>query len=157
MRPHWSAPIAIVTLMVVQVVSAQTPIKPTTPGSHGDPVWQGVIRFADGRMFVTDGGLALDVAFAKPAKLPTRELPSKVLEQYLGASHKEEYGFGDLTAAVSGRTYSAPNGIALNATYVSYLRRILSRSTRFRMTGEMQPVVIVADGKAVGFLMPVKQ
>ena len=52
---------------------------------------------------------------------------------------------------------SAPNGIALNATYVSYLRRILSGSTRFRMTGDLQPVVIVADGKAVGVLMPVKK
>lgn len=156
MRPPWSAAIAIV-MITAQVVSAQTPMKPTTPGSHGDPVWQGVIRFADGRTFVTDGGLALDVTFAKPAKLPSRELPPKVLDQYLSASHKDEYGFGDLTAALSGRTYSAPNGIALNATYVTYLRRVLSGSTRFRMTEELQPVVIVADGKAVGLLMPVKQ
>jgi hypothetical protein len=157
MRYRWSAAVAIVTLMTAQVVFAQTGMKPTAPGSQGDPVWQGVLRFADGRTFVTDGGLAIDATVAKPAKLPSRELPSKVLEQYFSASHKDEYGFGDLTAALSGRTYSAPNGIALNATYVSYLRRILSGSVRFRMTGAMQPVVIAADGKAVGVLMPVKQ
>jgi hypothetical protein len=157
MRHRCSAAIAIVTLMTAQVVSAQTRMQPTAPGSHGDPVWQGVLRFADGRTFVTDGGLAIDVTFAKPATLPSRELPTRLLEQYFNASHKDEYGFGDLTAALSGRTYSAPNGIALNATYVSYLRRILSGSARFRTTGDLQPVVIVADGKAVGVLMPVKK
>jgi hypothetical protein len=157
MRYRWSGSLAIATLLTVQIVSGQTPIKPATPGSHGDPVWQGLLRFADGRTFVTDGGLALDVAFAKPAKLPSRELPSKVLEQYLTASHKDEYGFGDLTAALSGKTYSAPNGMALNATYITYLRRVLPRSTRFRMTGAMQPIVIVVGGKAVGVLMAVAQ
>jgi hypothetical protein len=144
--------------MTAQVVSAQTRMQPTAPGSHGDPVWQGVLRFADGRTFVTDGGLAIDAAFAKPAQLPTRELPPRVLDQYLNAAHKSEYGFSDLSAAASGRSYTAPNGIPLNATYVNFLRRTLSvRSVRFRMNGDMQPVVIVASGTAVGVLMPMKQ
>jgi hypothetical protein len=48
--------------------------KPATTGpARADPVWQGVLRFADGRTFVTDGGLAIDVTFAKSAKLPSRE------------------------------------------------------------------------------------
>jgi hypothetical protein len=156
MRQVCSA-IAIVTVLTAQVVFAQARMKPTAPGSQGDPVWQGVLRFADGRTFVTDGGLAIDAALAKPAQLPTRELPSKVLERYFNAPHKDEYGFGDLTAALSGRTYSAPDGVALNATYVAFLRRVLPRSARFRIAGQMQPVVIVADGKTVGVLMPVKQ
>jgi hypothetical protein len=149
--------IAAVLIMSAQVLLAQTRMKPTTPGSSGDPAWQGVVRLADGRTFVTDGGLAIDVAFAKPVQLPTRELPAKVLDQYLNASHKDEFGFSDLSAAPSGRTYTAPNGIPLNATYITFLRRTLPRSVRFRMNGGMQPVVIVASGTAVGVLMPVKQ
>ena len=151
-----TALLAVVT--TTQLLQAQTPLKPTAPGSSGDPAWQGVVHLTDGRTFVTDGGLAIDVAFAKPAQLPSRELPPKVLDQYLTAAHKNEYGFSDLSAAASGRTYTAPNGISLNASYVNFLRRTLpTRSVRFRMNGDMQPVVIVASGTAVGVLMPVKQ
>jgi hypothetical protein len=158
MRHISSSAIVAVVVMSAQVLLAQTRIKPTAPGSSGDPAWQGVVRLADGRTFVTDGGLAIDVAFAKPSQLPTRELPPKVLDQYLNASHKDEYAFSDLSAALSGRTYTAPNGIPLNATYINFLRRTLpARSVRFRMNGGMQPVVIVASGTAVGVLMPVKQ
>ena len=82
----------------------------------------------------------------------------KILEDYLGAAHKDETGFKDLDAAASGRTFTTPSGIALNATYINYLRRILpAASVRFRMTGKMQPIVVVADGKAIGVLMPVAQ
>ena len=49
----------------------------------------------DGRTFVTDGGLAIDAALAKAAKLPDRELATKILEDYLGAAHKDECGFKD--------------------------------------------------------------
>ena len=145
-------------IIVAQALFAQTAMKPTAPGTGGDPVWQGSVRLSDGRTFVTDGGLALDAGLAKPAKLPDRVLPGKVLESYLNTSREHEYGFSDLTAALSGRTYTSPSGIPLNATYINFLRRVLPvRSVRFRMGGEMQPVVIVAEGKVVGVLMPVRK
>jgi hypothetical protein len=158
MRHVTSPAIAAVAVITAQVLLAQTPMTPTAPGTPGDPTWQGIVRLSDGRTFVTDGGLALDVAFAQPAHLPDRELAAKVLEDYLKASHKDEYGLGDLNAAASGRTYTSPSGIALNATYINYLRRKLpANSVRFRMTGELQPIVILANDRAVGVLMPVKQ
>jgi hypothetical protein len=150
----------VAAIMTAQVLLAQTqaPMKPTAPGTAGDPTWQGTVRLGDGRTFVTDGGLAIDAVLAKPAKLPDREVAARVLEGYLNAPHKDEYGFGDLSAVASGRTYTAPNGIALNATYIDFLRRTLpARSVRFRMTGALQPVVIHANGQAVGVLMPVRQ
>jgi hypothetical protein len=149
-----------VAIMIAQVLAAQTqkPMKPTVPGTPGDPAWQGTVRLTDGRPFVTDGGLAIDAALAKPAKLPDREIASKVLEGLLNTTHKDECSFSDLTAAATGRTYTTPSGIALNATYINYLRRTLpTRSVRFRLTAPMQPVVIVENGKAVGVLMPVAQ
>ncbi len=154
-----AATVAVV-VVIAQVLFAQTqkPMKPTVPGTSGDPAWQGTLRLTDGRTFITDGGLAIDAALAKPAKLPDRELAAKVLEDYLNAAHKDECTFGDLTAAVTGKTYATPSGIALNATYINYLRRTLpARSVRFRMTAPRQPVVIVEGGKAVGVLMPVAQ
>ena len=149
---------AALVVMTAHVLFAQTPMKPTAPGTAGDPAWQAKLRLSDGRTFVTDGGLAIDAAVANPAKLPEREVPSKVLEGYLNTPRKDEYGFRDFSAAASGKTFTAPNGIPLNATYINFLRRVLSSSTvRFRMGGELDPVSIVADGKIVGVLMPVRK
>lgn len=158
MRRRTHAVAAAIAVITTQLLLAQTRMKPTAPGTPGDPAWQGVLHLSDGRTFVTDGGLAMDAALAKPAKLPDRELPAKVLENYINAAHKDEYGLGDLKAAASGLTYTAPNGMALNATYINYLRRTLSAgSVRLRMTGDLQPISIVADGKVVGVLMAVKR
>src|SRR6476659_1979666 len=138
-----------VAVMTAQLLFAQTrePMKPTAPGTPGDPAWQGIVHLNDGRTFVTDGGLAIDAAIARPAQLPERELGAGVLERYLSAAHRDECRFSDLTAAATGRTYTTPSGIALNGTYIDYLRRTLpTRSVRLRMTAPMQPVVVVDDG-----------
>lgn len=149
-----------VVLLAAPPLSAQDPrkpMKPAAPGTAGDPVWQGVLRSPDGRTFVTDGGLVIDAALAKPAKLPGREIPPKVLQDYFALAHTAEYGFGDFHADATGKTYSAPNGVALSATYVSFLRKVLPRSARFRVSGSTQPVVILAGGTPVGAVMPVVQ
>jgi hypothetical protein len=148
---------AAVAFMTAQLLLAQ-PMKPTAPGTPGDPKWQGIFRLADGRTFVTDGGLAIDASVARPAVLPSRELVPKVLHELLNASYKDECGLGDLGGPEKGRNYISPSGIALNATYVDFLRRALpAGSVRLRMNEKAQPILIVASGKAVGVLMPVKQ
>src|SRR5262245_19145253 len=95
---------AAIVLITTQLLLAQTRIKPTAPGTPGDPVWQGVLHLSDGRTFVTDGGLAIDAALAKPAKLPDREFPARVIENYINVPHKDECGLGVLKAAESGLT-----------------------------------------------------
>jgi hypothetical protein len=155
--------IALATLAMIATMSAtaqpgQKPMTPTAPGTPGDPAWQGIVRLSDGRVFVTDGGLAIEAALAKPAKLPDRELAAKILGDYLTAPYKDEFGIRELTAAATGRTYTSPSGMAMSATYIDFLRRIApAGSLRLRMTAPRQPVVVVAGGKAVGVLMPVAQ
>ena len=147
---------AALAILIAPVLRAQNRMTPTAPGTSGDPNWQAVVKMTDGRTFLTDGGLAIDTAIAKPAKLPEREVSGKVLETYIAAPHTDEYSLGDLTAAASGKTYLTPKGTPLNATYVSYLRRVLPRTgTRLRVGGDAQPVVVVSSGKVVGVLMPV--
>jgi hypothetical protein len=157
MRHRLSAT-ALAVLLVASGAAAQTPppMQHSAPGTPGDPVWQGTARMSDGRTFVTDGALAVDAAFARPATLPARQVPGKVLEDYAKAPHKDECGFSDLALAASGKTYSTPSGIALNSTYINFLRRVAPRGSRFRMTDGMHPVVLVADGTAIAVLMPVK-
>jgi hypothetical protein len=124
---HLTAKALAVAVITAHVLIAQTqkPMTPTAPGTPGDPTWQGIVRLADGRTFVTDGGLAIDAALAKPATMPEREFPAKLLQDYLNAAHKDECSLSELKAVASGRTYTTPSGIALNATYVDYLRRRL--------------------------------
>jgi hypothetical protein len=144
----------------VEALIVQQRIKPTAPGTPGDPNWQRVVALSDGRTFITDGGLAIDMAVVKP-KPPAEglaQVPGKVLESHLAGSFTNECGLSDLAVKEAGRTYVAPSGVLLNATYVDYLRRTLSASSvRLRMKGNAEPIVIVANGSAVGVLMPVKQ
>ena len=86
--------------MTAHLLFAQTqkPLTPTPPGTPGDPAWQGTLSLTDGRTFVTDGGLAIDAALARPATVPARVVAAKVLEGYLNAAHRDECGFNDLTA-----------------------------------------------------------
>jgi hypothetical protein len=150
--------LATVLTLAAPVLSAQTQLKPTAPGTTGNPAWQAVVRLSDGRTLVTDGGIAIEAMLAKLAKLPEKEFPGKVIENYFGLPLKDEYRLNDLTPPANGRTYSTPSGIPLNATYLDYLRRILpAASVRLRMGGELQPVVILVDGKAVGVMMPVRK
>jgi len=160
---HITRRAALAVAMAVMIVPAlvaqrQQPMTPATPGTVADPTWQGRAKLSDGRVLVTDGALAIDAAVVKVAKLPERELPSKVLEDYLKLPHKDECGLNELTAAVSGRTYLTPSGLALSSAYVSYLRRTLGAGrVRFRSGGALEPIIVLVGGKAVGVLMPVKQ
>ena len=162
MRFLTAAAIAIVAALISHPLLAQQqqPMKRTAPGAPGDPVWQGRLKTSDGRTFVTDGGMAIDAALAKPASLPEREIPGKVMENYFAAVYKpeDECRFSDLKPYVAGKSVITPSGIPLNITYINFLRRVLPTDrVRFRVGGEYQPVVILSDGKPVGVLMPVKK
>lgn len=133
---------------------------PSPTPTQGAPLtWQRLVRLHDGRTFVSDRRLVLDAALAKPAVLPSHVLPeqtAKVIEGYLTAELPNEFASSQLTR--SGENYTAPSGVLLNRVYVDYLRRTLPATRlRFRMKGDLDPVVILLDGKAVGLLMPMKR
>ena len=162
---HLARTVAVATALVLGLAApvfvAQQPAKPAAPGTPGDPTWQRVVRLNDGRTFVTDGGLTIDAAIAKPAVLPTEVLSvasGKVVEGYLTATLKDEFSLAELKRAATGHTYTAPSGVVLNGTYINFLRRILPEaSLGFRMEGDLTPVVVVSKGMAVGVLMPVRR
>jgi hypothetical protein len=129
-------------------------------GTDGAPVWDRLFRLPDGRTFVTDGAITLDAALARPKELPKTVLPEstgKVMEKYLSASLDHEFSVAQLNAGRFPRTYVTPNGVSVSAEYVDYLARTLGRGkVRLRVGGELQPMVIVIDGKSVGLVMAVK-
>jgi hypothetical protein len=120
--------------------------------------WRRVVHLHDGRTFVSDGALALDLELVKPAERPKQDLgeaSANIVEGYLNAQLPNEYALSQLTRR--GETYAAPNGVTLNPSYIEYLRRTLPESrVRLRMKGPTEPVVVLLDAKAVGLLMPMR-
>jgi hypothetical protein len=162
-NPSWTVLLAAVFIaaMTGRVAVFQDRAKQSPPGEAESPTWQRLVRLSDGRTFVTDGGLAIDAALAKPNVLPTEVVgagSAKLLEGYLTAPLKDEFGLGELNTGGNPRTYTAPTGVVLNANYVDYLRRTLATATlRFRVGSDLQPVVILMNGSAIGVLMPMKR
>jgi hypothetical protein len=124
------------------------------PGGAG-PNWQRSLRLGDGRLFVTDGAMAMDASLTKPATLPA-EAPmsagTSFIERQLAAQLPDEVGLSQLSRP-DGRAYSTPSGVHLGPAYVDFLRGTLP-AARLRSSGSRDPVVIVLDNRAVGVVMP---
>jgi hypothetical protein len=77
-------------LLLPNVAFAQNHPTPTTPGSPG-PLWQTMVQLDDGRKFVTDGGMAIDAALAKPMLPNNAPVSGKIIESYLAADLPNEF------------------------------------------------------------------
>jgi len=150
-------------LMLVFVVGLASRGEMFQRGSNvatgGTVTWTQMAKFADGRTFVTDGSLSIDAAIAKPATLPTAVLPSStenLLKRYMTAALPDEFALTDLRAGANG-AYIAPTGVTLSGNYLAYLARTMPPPrVRLRMKSDLDPVVIVLNGTAVGLLMPMR-
>jgi hypothetical protein len=122
------------------------------------PVWTHTLKLPppDGRTFVTDGRLVLDVQVGKPAMRPSASLPpdtAKALASYLAASYPTEFGLDDLHEGKTPATFVGPGGMVLSTHYVLFLRRNAAR-IRLHAKGPDDPVIITLDNRPVGLLMP---
>ena len=149
--------ICAAALLAAATVFAQQKIAPSSPASQEPPVWQRVIQMPDGRTFVTDGGMAIDAAVAKPTKLPDATQPGAVFAQLLTGPYTAEIGLRDLGAGPRANTFATPSGVLVNGNYVRFLRNVLPARARLRVNGEMDPIVIVLDGNAIAVVMPVRR
>jgi len=140
-------------------VAAAQPVTPPHPSTVlPEPAWSRTIRLADGRVFVTDGGLALDVTVAKPKTMPPDiqgGQSAKALTGHLALVNPTEVALSALKPGTQTNTLVAPGGITLNGNYVSFLRRS-APGARLRMKGPTDPIVVTLAGKTVGVFMPVK-
>lgn len=149
---------SLIAIALPCVSSAQDRPGLTPPGSAG-PAWNRLVRLNDGRTFITDGAMMIDVALVKPSQMPTTVIGperTKTFEDHLASQSQEEFGLAQLTPHDGSRAYLAPSGVALGAPYLDYLRRILPPTQiRLRTKGEREPVVILLAGEPVGLVMPV--
>ncbi|MHB8879730.1 MAG: hypothetical protein ACYC8T_39080 [Myxococcaceae bacterium] len=127
-----------------------------TPVSHQTPGWASRGKLSDGRTFVADSSVVL----LEPG--PSRALPEMppahcaAIEKWMSAAPHEKYAITSISCS-NATTYQAPGGALLNARYIDFLRaRYAGRGLTLGPTGEGQPIVVLAGGKPVGVLMPMR-
>jgi hypothetical protein len=122
------------------------------------PAWTQKVKLPppDGRTFVSDGGLVLDVEIAKPAVRPSESMAAdmgKAVAGYLSGYYTTEFGLSDLHDGPSPAVVVGPQGFAVSRNYVTFLTRYAPR-VRLRVKGDGYPVLLVLDGRNVGLLLP---
>lgn len=158
-RRHRAATIGWLLVALLQTTAAQeSAIKPSSPAVVAPPTWSRVLKMPDGRTFVTDGGLSIDVKFAQPATLPPTVIPpesAKILAGLMTEPFDRESGLDELRPGAFPNSFATPDDVTLNGNYLTFLRRVLPAGrTRLRTRGKRDPVVIVTDGQAIGVMMP---
>ena len=152
-------PLVAVGWLCVAAAGAAQPVAPPQPTTVQEtPAWSRTVTLQDGRVFITDGGLALAVAVARPKTMPPDiqgEQAADTLARHLALVNPTDVGLGELKPGAKPNSFVAPNGISLNGNYIAFLRRTVP-AARLRMNGPTDPIVIGVDGTVVGVFMPLR-
>jgi hypothetical protein len=152
-----SALLLVALVAVAPTVGAQTPPAANPRLVQTVPAWTHKVKLPapDGRTFVSDGGLVLDVELAKPAQRPSQSMPSDMgtaIAGYLSGYYPTEIGLSDLRPGPTPGVFVG-QGFAVSRNYVTFLTRYVPR-VRLRVKGEGYPVLLVLDQRNVGLLLP---
>jgi hypothetical protein len=122
------------------------------------PEWNKKGTLPDGRVFVTDGAIAIDALIAHVDVLPTDSLSdvqADWLQSILKTPQPAEFGCEDLEYDADRQVWKGPN-VRLNPTYVTYLRATYPGDRlKFRSNKTKDPVLILVHGAVIGVLMPI--
>lgn len=127
------------------------------------PEWTSVAKSRDGRQFVTDGKIAMDVELAQPKALPTTESPAwfgEALDANARAERRVLFSIADIKPSQGNpEIVVAPGGMQLEESHVTYLQLKYASSYQVGLWQQrsMQPVVVVINGQAVGAFKPISQ
>jgi hypothetical protein len=152
-------------LIIVLIAALATPAAAGQPPPASNPklvqtvpVWTQKVKLPapDGRTFVSDGGLVLDVDVAKPAMRPSQVMDAGMgtaVAGYLSGYYPTEFGLADLHEGPSSGVFVGPEGFAVSRNYVTFLTRYAPR-VRLRTKGTGYPVLLVVDQRNIGLLLP---
>jgi hypothetical protein len=157
-------PLRLAALVIVILASSASPAAAQSPPTSDPklvqtvPAWTHKVKLPppDNRIFVSDGGLVLDIGFAKPAMRPSQDMPADMgtaVAGYLSGYYPTEFGLSDLKEGQSAAVFVGPQGFALSRNYVTFLTRYAPR-VRLRTKGAGYPVLLVQDQRNIGLLLP---
>jgi hypothetical protein len=121
--------------------------------------WQMISDLPDGKRFISDGSLLLNIEYVGVNSLPTKNVPAQTTQRLLIWNTNHEFKFADLQTEGSSGHYLAPHNILLNKKYIDYLKQVLpeDQAPRFRGGGATDPVLIVHNGVVIGAIMPLQR
>ena len=157
-------PMRLLILLAAALASAASPAAAQAPPMSDPklvqtvPAWTHKVKLPppDNRTFVSDGGLVLDVGFAKPAVRPSQDMPADMgtaVAGYLSGYYPTEFGLSDLKEGTTAAVFVGPQGFTLSRNYVTFLTRYAPR-VRLRTKGAGYPVLLVQDQRNIGLLLP---
>ena len=127
-------------------VAAQD-IRMSNPDVEAPPHWTRLVKLPDGRTLISDGGIAIDVAIAKPSTMPTvtvSESTGVTFATLFKAVFEHEFGLSQLSPGARRKTFVGPGGVLLNGNYITFLRQTAgAQRVRLRANSGPQPMVIV--------------
>jgi hypothetical protein len=133
-------------------------IRMSNPDVEAPPHWTRLVKLPDGRTLVSDGGIAIDAAIAKPSSMPTvtvSESTGVTFANLFKARFEHEFGLSELSPGTRRNTLTGPGGVLLNGNYINFLRQTAgAQRVRLRANSGPQPLVIVIDGQPCGVVMP---
>jgi hypothetical protein len=143
---------------VIPPGAAAQDIRMSNPDVEAPPQWTRLVKLPDGRTLISDGGIAIDVAIARPSSMPTvtvSESTGVTFAALFKADFEHEFGLSQLSPGTRRNTFSGPGGLLLNGNYVNFLRRAAgAQRVRLRANSGPQPLVILVDGQPAGVVMP---
>ena len=163
-KPAVLKSLLLVAILAVLAVAGCDRVNELVMG-YTTPEWRSVATLRDGRKFVTDGTIALDVKIAEIADedLPPEESAawfSDALYQHSIAERQELFSLKDIKDLESSEVFvMGPGNLKLEQTYVTYLSNRYGSSHRiaFWQHSSMQPIVIVVNGEGAGAMKPFSQ
>ena len=133
-------------------------IRMSNPDVEAPPHWTRLVKLPDGRTLISDGGIAIDVAIAKPSSMPTVTVSASTgvtFANLFKATFEHEFGLSQLSPGTRRNTFVGPGGVSLNGNYITFLRQAAGASrVRLRANSGPQPMVILIDGQPSGIMMP---
>ncbi len=132
-------------------------------GNAGQPLpqmdWEVISDLPDGRRFISDGSLLLNIEYVSVNTLPTKTVPAQTTQRLLAWTTNHAFKFSDLRIDESSSHYLAPHNILLNKKYIDYLKQVLpeDQAPRFRGGGATDPVLIVHNDVVIGAIMPLQR
>lgn len=132
--------------------------------SYEEPRWTATSELSDGRIFVTDEHIAIDVAWAEPDSMPGSTFPASRIEPTIRrkerAASTTSMGLGNVLkgGVQENGTFRGPGGIPLAEVYVGYLRgKFMFHNVVLHSNLRGEDLVIEIDGEYAGVLAPAIQ
>jgi hypothetical protein len=129
---------------------------------YEEPAWTATSELADGRVFVTDTHIALDVVWAQPETMPSGTFPRERIEPMIHwlerAGSPNAMSLGEVQDLGVDGALRGPGGMLVSPEYIAYLRgKFMFHDVVLYARQNNEDIVVAIDGDFAGVLAPMEK